>query len=42
MTTEEELEQRINDLLDDKQRELEEARAAIKLNEIKQKGGDRD
>lgn len=40
MTTEEELEQRVNNLLDDKQKELEAARAAIqkeKPNEILKK-----
>lgn len=45
MTTEEELEQRINDALDDKEKELKAARAAIqkqrKPNGIL-KGGDRD
>ena len=35
MTTEEELEQRINNLLDDRQKELEAARAAIQRFEVK-------
>ena len=36
MTTEEELEQRVNNLLDDRQKELEAARAAIQ--KLEQKG----
>ena len=35
MTTEEELEQRVNILLDDRQKELEAARAAIQKLELK-------
>ena len=48
MTTEEELEQRVNNLLDDRTKELEAARAAIqkldleKLREILDKGGAKD
>ena len=48
MITEEELEQRITEALDNKTKELEAARAAIqqleleKLNEILNEGGDRD
>jgi hypothetical protein len=48
VTTEEELEQRVNNLLDDRQKELEAARVAIqkldleKLREILNEGGDRD
>lgn len=41
MPTEEELEQRINDALDDKQKELTEARKAI-AERNKEKGGDGD
>ena len=48
MPTEEEIEQRINETLDDREQELKVARAAIRkldadrLNEIFKKGGDRD
>lgn len=48
MPTEEELEQRINDTLDDKNKELKEARAAIQrteldyLYEYSKKGGERE
>jgi len=41
MPTEEEIEQRINDTLDDKQKELTEARKAI-AERNKEKGGDGD